>query len=105
MGEWFIPVVLKTTDRDERSVSSNLATSAMYEEHEFVYTEWCIYRRDLINQGIWWCENGHSPCDENCPFRTPKEHRCIIATASTEDYGIRESNISRKGKKKRVPRK
>ena len=85
MGEWFIPTVLKTVGRDERPVSSNLATSAMYEEHEFEYTEFCIHRRDLVNQGIWWCEGNYGTCSENCPHREPKVHRCKISTASTED--------------------
>ena len=45
----------------------------------------CIYKRHLVNQGIWWCDIGldANHCDESCPGRQPETYE--IST-NEQDY-------------------
>ena len=56
-----------------------------YGEQDFEYTIFCIHQRQLVNQGITFCANGHDPSQcETCKWRKEKKVKSKVTWASTE---------------------
>jgi ectoine hydroxylase-related dioxygenase (phytanoyl-CoA dioxygenase family) len=55
-----------------------------YEEHYEVYEEYCIHRRQLVNQGLTMCDiNQDTSMCNSCPYRKPRTMRVKVSSAST----------------------
>lgn len=55
-----------------------------YEEHYEVYEEYCIHRRQLVNQGLTMCDiNQDVTMCGSCPYRKSRTMKVKVSSAST----------------------